>query len=102
MAHNPTNHDFEQELLDFVRQPGYRPMKPRLIAKKLRVPADEIKSFNRLVKKLVKGNQLTYGANHLIVSAVPATDAAATHRSPAPNTPPDKAASAPNATASSS
>lgn len=83
MTENPSeNQSIEQALLAFVRQPGYRAMKPRLIAKKLHVAADENKGFNRLVKKLVKGKQLTYGANHLIVSAAPETAGAKVRTSP--------------------
>jgi len=49
-----------------VRKSGYRPVKPRVLAKELGVAADDLQTFKRLLKKLVKHGALVYGANHLI------------------------------------
>ncbi len=64
--------DFEQAILQLVRQPGYRPIKPRGIAARLQVPKDEVAEVKRAVKRLVKRGQLAYGAAHLVSPADPA------------------------------
>lgn len=58
--------NMEAAVLEFIRQPGYRPLKPRQIAKKLKVADDDIQDFKRLVKQLVKRGILTYGEKHLV------------------------------------
>ncbi|HUT14039.1 MAG TPA: ribonuclease R family protein, partial [Thermoguttaceae bacterium] len=63
----------EQEILILVRQSGYRPVKPRVIAEKLKVPKDRAAEVKKAVKRLVGRGELIYGANHLVKPAV-ATD----------------------------
>ncbi len=46
--------------------PNYRPVKPRVIAKKLELSPDETVELRRLVKKLAKKGTLVYGAKHLV------------------------------------
>jgi len=58
--------DLEQAVLQFVQQPGYKPLKPRQIAHQLRLPEDRHQDVRRLVKKLVKQGRLVYGGNHLV------------------------------------
>jgi len=65
MAHEEPE-DLEQAVLEFVNRPDYRPMKPKLIAKRLHLSQDEVSDLKRAVKKLVKRGQLAYGSNHLI------------------------------------
>ncbi len=65
--------ELERRLLEWVRRPEYRPVKPRVIAKHFKLSEDESTELKRLVKRLVKRGQLSYGANHLV--GVPAARA---------------------------
>lgn len=56
----------ESRLLRFVNRAGYHPVKPRVIAKRLRLDEDEQRELKRLVKRLNKEGKLTYGAKHLV------------------------------------
>jgi ribonuclease R len=56
----------EQKVLDLVNRPGYQPLKPRAIARKLGVPKDQAGELKRLVKRLVGRGRLAYGASHLV------------------------------------
>ncbi len=58
--------EIEKQLLELVRQPEYRPQKPRVLAKRLRLSEDEIRDLKRVIKQLVKAGTLSYGANHLV------------------------------------
>ncbi len=61
-----TENRLEQAILEFVSAPGYRPVKPKAIAKALGLSADDARDLKRTIKKLVKQNRLSYGANHLV------------------------------------
>ena len=56
-------HELESAILDIVNQPGYQPVKPRVIAKRLGEEASEVR---RAVKRLVRQGKLDYGASHLV------------------------------------
>ena len=58
-----------QSILNFIARAEYRPMKPRAIAKHLRVPEEQIADMKRVVKRLVRRGQLRYGSNHLVMAA---------------------------------
>jgi ribonuclease R len=58
--------DIEQELLRLVNQQGYRPQKPRALAKQLKLDEEQTRRLKRVLKDLVKSGRLTYGANHLV------------------------------------
>ncbi len=58
--------DLEQAILDLVRHPDYRPVKPRKIAQQLQVPEADAADVKRAVKRLVAGGRLAYGSNHLV------------------------------------
>jgi ribonuclease R len=58
--------EIEQALLELIRQPGYRPVKPRVIAKRLKLGEDETRDLKRAIKRLLKAGKVTYGANHLL------------------------------------
>lgn len=57
----------EARLLALLAEPGYRAVKPRVIAERLELSQDERFELKRLIKRLVKQGKLTYGANHLIL-----------------------------------
>ena len=65
-VHQMRSDEIEKELLHLVREPGYRPRKPRVIAKQLNLSEEETRELKRAIKKLVKSGQLSYGANHLV------------------------------------
>lgn len=67
------NSELEKLILQHVRRPRYRPSKPRLIAKELKLPQDLHADLKRAIKRLVKRGVLKYGSNHLVqVAEVPA------------------------------
>lgn len=78
--------DWYERLLDIVKKPNYRPVKPRVLAKMLDVPREETQDFKRLVKKMVKRGELSYGAKHLVLppGAKPAGEPKATNESESP------------------
>jgi ribonuclease R len=49
-----------------VLRDGYQPVKPRVIAKKLNIPDEQLSDFKRALKRLVKQGKLTYGAKHFV------------------------------------
>jgi ribonuclease R len=76
--------DLESRILDHVDQPNYQPVKPRVIAKKLGIAADNLADFKRVLKRLVKQGRLAYGASHLVLP-VAVGHAARTNESPNTN-----------------
>ena len=68
--------DLEQAILEHVSSKGYRPVKPRKIAKKLGLDDEQARDLKKAVKRLVKAGKLAYAANH----AVTTPKAAATNR----------------------
>ncbi|MGE0610282.1 MAG: ribonuclease R [Pirellulales bacterium] len=63
----------EQRLLAHVNQPNYQPVKPRVIAKKLGLNAEQAIQLRRAVKKLVQEGKIGYGSNHLVKAVPPGT-----------------------------
>ncbi|HTM52517.1 MAG TPA: ribonuclease R [Pirellulales bacterium] len=61
-----TDEVLEQRLLLLIKQPNYRPSKPRVLAKMLDLSDDETRELKRVIKRLVKLGQVSYGANHLV------------------------------------
>ena len=65
--------NLEQAILELVRRPGYRPVKPRVIAERLQVPKRQAAEVKRAVKRLVSRGQIVYGSAHLVAPASPAS-----------------------------
>ena len=63
-----TNLNIEKSILDLVQHKNYRPIKPKVIAKKLKL-ADEEREVKRCVKRLVQKGYLKYGPKHLVLKA---------------------------------
>ena len=61
--------EWESRILACVRSPDYRPLKPRGIARRLKVADDEAMEVKRAVKRLVRRGKLVYEANHLVRAA---------------------------------
>jgi ribonuclease R len=58
--------EHRDEILALVNDPGYRPVKPKGIAKKLGLSGDASESIRKTVKRMVKEGLLVYGENHLV------------------------------------
>ena len=69
------NPNLEQAILELVGQSGYRPVKPRVIAQRLRVPKGRVAEVRKAIKRLIARRQLAYGASHLVRPANPANPA---------------------------
>ncbi len=59
--------DLEEAVVRLVHAPGYRPVKPRLIAQQLKLSKEETVELKRAVKRLVHAGRLCYGSNHLVM-----------------------------------
>ncbi len=61
----PNLHD---AILSHVNNANYRPVKPKVIAKKLGLAGDDVSRLKRSIKQLVKERKIAYGPNHLILA----------------------------------
>ena len=61
--------EIESAVLAVVRDPDYRPVKPRGIAQRLPPPRPEAAEVRKAVKRLVARDELAYGSNHLVQAA---------------------------------
>jgi ribonuclease R len=59
----------EESILELVHAPGYRPIKPRVIAKQLKLSDEEAVDVRRAVKNLVRRGKVRYASNHLVMPA---------------------------------
>ena len=58
---------FEERVVALVRSDGYRPTKPRVIARVLGLTSEEDKRrLRRTIKRLVKAGVLEYGPKHIV------------------------------------
>ncbi len=57
--------NLEKLILELVYADGYQPLKPRTIAKKLKL-IDEERAIKKAIKKLVRQDRLAYGSKHLV------------------------------------
>ena len=58
--------NLEKSILDLVLSDNYQPLKPKAIAKKLKI-LDEEREVKRTIKRLVKKGRLAYGPKHLVI-----------------------------------
>ena len=56
----------QQAVMEIVTQKGYKPVKPRAIAKQLGVDRDSLRDVKKAVKRLIRSGKLTYGPDHLV------------------------------------
>ncbi len=64
-----TDEQLEQAILDLVREPGYQPVKPRVLLRRLGLPASEKVAVRQAVKRLVRQELLAYDPGHLVRAA---------------------------------
>lgn len=58
-----------EQVLKLVYAADYRPCKPRVIHKNLKLPDEEYRPLRRAVKQLIRDGQITFGPNHLVCRA---------------------------------
>ncbi|MFK7769786.1 MAG: ribonuclease R [Mariniblastus sp.] len=58
--------NLEKMILDVVLSDNYQPLKPKAIAKKLKL-LDEEREIKRTIKRLIKKGRLAYGPKHLVI-----------------------------------
>jgi ribonuclease R len=56
----------EPIVLAHVLGPKYQPVKPRVIAKQLRLPSEQHKALKLAIRRLVKAGKIDYGSGHLV------------------------------------
>ena len=62
MRRSRLHEHLEQSILQLVTPPGYRPIKPRVIAQRLNLPKDQAADVRRAVKRLVRAGKAGYSA----------------------------------------
>ncbi|MEQ8835930.1 MAG: ribonuclease R, partial [Lacipirellulaceae bacterium] len=58
--------NLREAILRHVNDERYRPVKPKVIAKKLGLENDDVSRVKKEVKKLVREKELAYGPSHLV------------------------------------
>ena len=66
-----TKSDLPQRVLDHVNRENYKPVKPRVIAKQLKLLPDELPLLKKAIKRHVRDGRLAYGPKHLVLSVAP-------------------------------
>ena len=61
------NQELPQLLLDHVLRDNYKPVKPRVIAKQLKLAAEDLPALKKAIKRLVRQGRLKYGPKHLVL-----------------------------------
>ncbi|RIK78148.1 MAG: ribonuclease R [Planctomycetota bacterium] len=69
--------DLADAILAHVGRPNYQPVKPRVILKQLKLPADRATDLRRTIKRLAQEGKLQYGAGHIIRPVASATTVSA-------------------------
>src|SRR4051812_7661073 len=63
---SPAARKLESIVLAHVLGPKYQPVKPRVIAKQLKLPSEQHKALKLAIRRLAKAGKLVYGAGHLV------------------------------------
>ncbi|MCG8448332.1 MAG: ribonuclease R [Pirellulales bacterium] len=77
--------NLDDAILRHVNDPKYRPVKAKVIGKKLGLSADDLSRLKRSIKALVKEGKLAYGPSHLVCPVMESHPAAKVGRAPARN-----------------
>jgi len=70
--------ELERLVVEFVNRPDYHPVKPAVIAKRLKLDDEQKRQLKKLIKRLVKRGRIVYGSNHLVGPANTASRALVT------------------------
>ncbi len=63
---SPAARKLEPIVLAHVLAPKYQPVKPRVIAKQLKLPSEQHQALKLAIRRLVKRGKLIYGSGHLV------------------------------------
>src|SRR5262245_231584 len=63
---SPAARKLEPVVLAHVLGPKYQPVKPRVIAKQLKLPSEQHKALKLAIRRLVKAGKLVYGPGHQV------------------------------------
>ncbi len=63
---SPAARKLEPIVLAHVLGPNYKPVKPRVIAKQLKLPSEQHQALKLAIRRLVKSGKLSYGSGHLV------------------------------------
>lgn len=61
--------ELQEAILQHVRSPQYKPVKPKVIARALQVSSEEAHLVKKAVKALIKAGFLEYGSGHIVYLA---------------------------------
>ncbi|MEK6270770.1 MAG: ribonuclease R [Planctomycetales bacterium] len=59
--------ELQEMLLEHVLAPGYRPVKPRKIAERLRLDEQQTRQLKKKIKRLVRQGKLAYAGGHAVI-----------------------------------
>ena len=63
---SPTARKLEPLVLAHLSRPNYQPVKPRVIAKQLKLAGEQYKALRIAIKRLVQQGKAVYGSGHLV------------------------------------
>jgi ribonuclease R len=63
---SPAARKLEPIVLAHVLGPKYQPVKPKVIAKQLKLPTEQHQALKLAIRRLVKSGKLSYGSGHLV------------------------------------
>ena len=69
---SPAARKLEPIILAHVLAPKYQPVKPRVIAKQLKLPSEQHKALKLAIRRLVKSGKLSFGSGHQVRPPQPA------------------------------
>lgn len=53
-------------ILELVNSPGYRPVKPKGLARQMGIEPEQVKEVRKIVKRMVLRGELAWGSNHMV------------------------------------
>src|SRR5688500_4080465 len=63
---SPAARKLEPTVLAHLLRPNYQPVKPRVIAKQLKLPGEQHRALKLCIKRLVQQGKAAYGSGHLV------------------------------------
>ena len=63
---SPAARKLEPVVLAHISRPNYQPVKPRVIAKQLKLPSEQHRALKLCIKRLVQQGKVVYGREHLV------------------------------------
>src|SRR5687768_13091801 len=63
--------DLEERILAVLVKPNYAPLKPKALARRAGVPAEDYATFRRVLREMVDRGRVQMGKNHTIRAAQP-------------------------------